>query len=303
MTSDQKTRTLIGILAAAVVILIAYAIVGERKSAPASTVRALPAAPAEASAASEPIAGSPDLRIESVGTVLTQSGGHEARASSDSELGYTWTIYGGTFEGGNEGPLVVWRAGTGREVILQCQGTNAEGKSNTATFRASLRPPVEILNFEASPAVVTEGNAVKLLWSVKHGEKLVLDPEARDLGGSPESSLEVKPGRTGAYTLRAQGAAGSTATKAVQVKVVPAPELLVWKAEPVAGALNAFTITAEFRGGKAELRRGGQVLAATEVSPLRLEVGDMATGASLIITVTNEAGTYVSNTLTVSSRR
>lgn len=303
MNSDQKTRVLIGILVVVVVGLLAYAAFGGRRAASKRAPAATQVAASEASASSEPAPGLPNLRIEADSPVATGSLGHRAQASSESVLSYSWTIIGGTFEGRYDGASVTWTAGAGKETVLVCQGTNAEGKSNTATLRVPLHPVVAINRFQADRSVITEGASTKLSWSVANAVKLGLEPGGQDLSGNPNSSMDVRPGKTTSYTLAALDPAGIATSQTVEVKVVPAPQLLSLRGDPVGGSARAYAIVAEFQGGKAELKRGGQVLASAESSPLSFQVTDLELGGVLLVTVTNEAGSSVSNTLTLAARK
>lgn len=301
MTSAQKTRILIGTLAVVVAVLLAYAVFGVHEPAAKPVTAGSQVTPQGGSATSDPVPGAPTLSIEAESPVITQSGGHQARVTSNMELSFKWTIIGGSFEGSDEGSFVTWTAGTGAEAILVCKGTNAEGQTNSVTLRVPVLPPAVITRFEAIPPVVTQGNTAKLFWSVWHATKLGLEPGGQNLSNSPSSSAEVKPEKTSSFTLTATDATGAATSKVVQIKVVPAPELLSLKADPVDGSGTTFVVTAEFKGGKAELKRGGQVIASSETSPLQLRLTDVEAGASLQLTVTNEAGAFVANSLRFSA--
>ena len=257
----------------------------------------------ESSATSEPVPGAPTLRIETESPVTAQSGGHLARVTSDTDLAFKWTIVGGSFEGSDDGDSVTWKAGAGAEVVLLCKGTASDGRNNSATLRVPLSPPGAITRFEAFPPVITEGTGAKLVWTVANAKKLVLEPGAQDLSGGASSSVDVKPEKTTSYTLTATDAAGLTTSQNLNLKVVPRPELLELRADPVSGSATAFGVVAAFKGGKAELKRGGQVIASGEASPLHLQLTDVEPGSSLTLTVTNEAGSFVSSTLTFSTRK
>jgi len=300
VTSDQKTRILIGTLVAAIVVLSAYAVFGGRGVTGGTPSSNAQVASAEGSTAPESEPGAPVLRIDTDNPVAVQSGGHQAFVSSDADLSYKWAIVGGTFEWTNEGPSVVWQAGTGTEAVLTCTGTGADGRTSTATLRVALRPPSAITRFEAVPPVITAGKSARIFWTVSNAEKLVLEPGSQDLGKSLASSVEVKPGETTVYTLKATDSLGVATSQDVKIKVVPAPELLGLRGELVPGSPNACVVVAEFKGGKAELKQGGQVVASSETSPLRFPASNLGSGTSFLVTVTNEAGSYVSNTLTFS---
>jgi hypothetical protein len=115
--------------------------------------------------------------------------------------------------------------------------------------------------------------------------------------------LEVKPERTVTYTLTATNSTGLTVTRDLPLKVVPPPQIMAFRAEPVPGSPGVFTVIGEFKDGKAELKRGGQMVSSAETGPLRMQLSELKEGSSLALTVTNEAGTYVSSTLSFMAQK
>jgi hypothetical protein len=228
--------------------------------------------------------------------------GHEASTKGDPDLQYEWSIKGGTIEGDVHGSAITWTAGTGNEVVLSCQGTNAAGKSTTAMLRVVLGQPPVIKRFEASPTIVTEGSSAMLSWGATNAQKLTLDPGGQDVSASGGPSLEVKPTEDTTYKLTATNGTGVSVTRELVVKVVPAPGITAFHAEPANGSPTTFAVTGEFKGGKAELRNGITLIASAEASPLRAQVTNIKEGITLTLKVTNEAGAYASNTLTFGAK-
>jgi hypothetical protein len=303
MNSDQKTRLLIGTLVAAVIIVVGYALFQGLGGSSQPVVQ--PAAPAAATPAPgpEPEAGAPLLRIQADSSVIAGTDGHQASITADSELSYEWSIQGGTIEGSTSSPSITWTAGKGAEAVLTCKGTNTADKTSTVSLRILLRQPPAIARFEASQLIITEGASTKLSWTATNMQKLILEPGGQDVSKYDGPAMDVKPGKTTTYTLTASNSTGIVATRELEVKVIPPPEISAFRAEPVAGAASTFTVIGEFKGGRAELKNGSQVVISSETSPLRIQMTDLKEGGSLLLTVSNEAGAYVSSSLNFSIKK
>ena len=187
----------------------------------------------------------------------------------------------------------------GTEVVLTCTGTSAADKTGTASLRVILRQPPRITRFEAEPKVITEGSSAKLSWSAETTAKLTLSPSGQDLtkyGGPP---MEVKPEKTTIYTLTATNSTGVTVTRELQLKVVPPPQI-----SHLPGRAGSWIANGLHGARRVQGRQGGveaassQVCSAARTGPLRLQLSDLKEGSTLVLTVTNEAGTYVSSTFT-----
>ena len=306
MDSDQKTPLLIGTLVAALIVVVGYGLfqaVGS-SSQPAPQAATQSAVPAAAPAPGpEPVPGAPVMRIQGDNPVIAGTGGHQASITADSELSYEWSIEGGTIEGIASSPSITWTAGTGAVTVLTCKGTNTADKTSTVTLRVLLRQPPTISRFEAVPLIITEGSSAKLSWTANNTQKLILEPGSQDVSKYEGPAMEVKPGKTTTYTLTASNSTGIAAARELLVKVVPPPEITVFRAEPSAGSPVAFTVTGEFKAGKAELKNGSLMITSSETSPLRIQVTDLKEGASLTLIVTNEAGAYVSSSLSFSTKK
>jgi len=301
--SEQKTHLVIGALAVAVVALGIYAVYAGNPSAPPSVSAGTQTASQDSVAPAVSVGEAGSLHIETEKQVLANGGAHEARAVSEKELDYRWSITGGTLEGPGVGAMVTWKPGAGPEALLVCTGTAPDGAVITATTRIRLQAPSAITRFEAVPPLITEGTSARLFWAASNATKVVLEPGGQDLGKAVASSVEVKPTETTTYTLKATDALGTTTTQELKLKVVPAPEITSFRADPVAGSRDSFTVLAAFKGGKGELKRDGKVIANSETSPLQVPLTDLGQGGYLLLTITNEAGAYTSNSLSFSARK
>jgi hypothetical protein len=302
MESSEKTRLLIGSLAAAIVLVIGYGLYqsqGRSEShissllAPAQSVMT---GTQTAAASAQPV-----MHITSETPVSANTAGHAASVTGDPGLDYEWSIKGGVIEGDARGSSITWTAGEGREVILYCKGT-ATGKEGTTAFRAAVKPLPSVSRFEAVPEIITDGDAAKLSWAITDAQKVILDPGGQDVSKYNGPALEMKPPETTTYKLTATNSLGAEITRELQLKVVPKPELMSLRSEPVPGSYTTFTVIGEFRGSKAELKNGSAVIASSEASPLRAQVADLKEGSSLTLLIYNEAGSYVSCALTFSSK-
>ena len=302
MNPDEKTRFVIGSLVAAILLAGGYGLYQTmRPAAPPAAQASSPEAAPTTGTDSTP--GASPFRIEAEKSVLAGSKGHEATAVADSAMYYEWSVQGGTLDSPNTNPSITWSAGTGSETVLVCKGTNAAGGATTSTFHVALRRGPGISRFEATPVVITEGSGARLGWSADNLQKLVLDPGGQDVSSYNGPGLEVKPAKTTTFTLTGYNQAGDTTSREVQIKVVPAPEIVSLRTESVPGSLSAATVIGEFKGGKAELKNGGQVLASSEASPLRFRAEGLKEGTTLLFTVTNEARSYVTASLTFSQKK
>jgi hypothetical protein len=302
MNPDQKSRLLIGTLVAAVIIVGGYVLFQEFGRAPQTVVQ--PIAPVSAPAPTpEPTPGLPRMSIKADGSVTAGTGGHEATITADSDLAYEWTIQGGTIEGITSGSSITWTAGSGSATVLTCKGTNTADKSSIVTVKVPLRQLPTITRFESEPVVITAGSSAKLSWNAKDTQTLVLEPGGQDVSKFNGPALEVKPENTTTYTLKATNSTGITSTRELLLKVVPLPEITAFRAEPVLGSIATFTVIGEFKAGKAQLKNGSEVVLSGDTSPLRIQLANLRESSSLVLTVTNEAGTYVTSTLNFSAKK
>ena len=306
MNPDDKSHFLIWTLATAVVLAGGY-VLYQKMNPPLAPIisKASPTTTTEAESQSQsaPVPGQPVMKIQADAPVIASTKNHLASITGDSDLQYEWSIKGGTIEGDTNRSTITWSAGDGTDVILSCKGTNTAGKATTVALRVVLQQPPAITRFEATPQVVVAGGSVKLSWTVTNAEKLTVNPGSQDVSKSDVTPLEVKPTETTTYTLSATNSTGITTTRELKVNVVPLPEITSFRAEPVAGTPDAYTVIGEFKAGKAEMKNAGAVIASGETSPLRASLTGVKEGSSLTFTVTSEAGNYVTTTLTFSTKK
>lgn len=300
MMFDEKTRFQIVALGLGIAAVAGYGIFRalDRPPAPLIPVQTAPAAEQATVSVSEP--GKPYITIKGVNLVVAGTGGLETSVTGDPDLSYEWSIQGGTLEGDTQGTTVTWTAGAGVDLVISCKATNASGQSSVASMQVILRQPPAITRFEAVPSTVTEGSPVKLAWDATNTTILTLDPGGIDLTRFQGPAYETKLEQDTTFVLKATNPTGVIVTRELVVKVVPKPEIGSLRANPVAGAPEVFDVVGDFKGGKAELKNGATLLGAGEASPLTVRVSGIKEGASLTFTVTNEAGTYVSTSLSFS---
>ncbi len=85
---------------------------------------------------------------------------------------------------------------------------------------------VTILNFYASPGVLTEGESATLCYGVALAEQVRLDPPVEALTPSLNRCISVRPEQDTRYTLTAEGAGGTRASESFLIEVKPDPLLL-----------------------------------------------------------------------------
>lgn len=268
------------------------------KSEPPPPDQAAPAA-AGAAPAAEGAPGTPPvepLQIALPGPYVT-AGSEKNRASVLSNGGGTfqWGISGGTITSDAASPSVTYSAGdAGQPLRLFCKVKDEQGRERSAFGTQIIVFPPSLDEFKAVPETVTKGAQGSLQWRAKEIKTLTLDPGAQDV--SKVGSVPVQPGETTVYTLRAENLAGTVVSKQVTVKVLPAPAIQSFRTGGPVPVGQPMTLIAEFSGGRGEIKQGDKVLAGSDTSPLSIQV-TAADKASFTLTVTNGAGTSVSQTL------
>ncbi|HTL99219.1 MAG TPA: hypothetical protein VL181_10490, partial [Holophagaceae bacterium] len=114
-------------------------------------------------------------------------------------------------------------------------------------------------------------------------------------------AIEVRPQASTKYTLTATNAAGGTVSRDLLVKVVPPPAIKSLQGQGAIGFGQAVTVIGQFSGGKAELKRGNDVIASSEDGSLQTQVPSLKEGDIFTLVVTNEAGDSVARTLNFNS--
>jgi|GEM_PF-2507756 len=304
MEKEFKTQILIGALGAAVLCAGGYGLYRESQRpdfrAPDGKVQAL-----DAGAADEQDSGATRtvLRIETPQVVSANSVGHEAKVVGNPALQFEWSIQGGKLESENQRDSILWSAGPTGDVILTCRGFDASGAESMVAVRVPIRPVPTISVFEAVPAALTLGTTARLGWAVKDCRKLVLDPGGQDVTALSGPGFEVKPTENTTYRLTAMDDLGTQTTREVLLKVVPPPEIGSLRAEPRPDSPDAFTVIGEFKGGKAEMKEGGVVLASGDTSPLQASLSRVKPSTSVSLVVTNEAGASVTATVQFAAQK
>ncbi len=261
---------------------------------PPTTAKAPPAeAPLEARAG----AAAPRAQITLDGPLATAlSGGHVATVPLEPAWDYEWTAEGGTITDGAGAFEAIYEAGAGEAVILRCRITGPGGLATETQARQIVVPAPVIQAFAASPPVLAEGDSGRLTWKVRDLTQLTLDPGSQDV--SRQGFVEITPAATATYRLTATNAAGTAVAREVTVSVAPLPRIQAFRGEGSPRTGEPLTLRAEFSGGRAEIREGEQVLAASLESPL-VVIATPAGAAVYTLLVTGASGHGIQQTLTV----
>jgi hypothetical protein len=261
---------------------------------PAAAAQArLDEAPQEARA--EPTA--PEAKITTDGPAVTAlSGGHVATVPLEPAWDYAWTVEGGTLTDGSGAYEATYTAGSGETVTLRCRITGPGGQATEIQARQIIVPAPVIQAFTASPPVLAEGGSGRLAWKVRDLAQLTLDPGSQDV--SRQGFVEITPAATTTYRLTATNLAGAAVAREVTVSVAPLPRILAFRGEGSTRTGEPLTLRAEFSGGRAEIREGEQVLAASLESPL-VVIATPAGATVYTLQVTGASGHGTQQTLTV----
>ena len=88
------------------------------------------------------------------------------------------------------------------------------------TFQGMGGNRFEILDFYASPTLISRGNSASLCYSVSNAKSVALDPPSNvTLWPSYERCVSVSPSRTTTYTLTATDAAAHTKSAQATIEV------------------------------------------------------------------------------------
>lgn len=110
-------------------------------------------------------------------------------------------------------------------LTLVARGAGREERSRPVTVIVQPRPPApkpKIVDFQARPAKIHQGETVTLSWNVAGATLIVLNPLGLEKDPRLYQSQTHAPDMTTTYILKAKNAAGDVATKSVTVQVVPA---------------------------------------------------------------------------------
>lgn len=288
---ELGSKAVIGVLGAAVLGAGLYALLGSRSGSSGAAAPASGVSTEKTQAVAEGA-----LKILSgMDSVVSLTGGHQASVEREDGALYLWTISGGAIDGPAHLDNVNWTAGEENQVVLSCKISRKDGTELNGSLRIPVQKAPVLTQFTASPAVIRPGDKAQLSWEGRNIIALVLNPGGQDVLGVT-GSFEVQPKESTTYTLQATSRAGLTTSMETTVKVVGPPAITSFQATP--GASGAYTITAAFQGGKAEIQADGTVLASGETSPLSAEIPAAPAGGSVTLSVTNELGASVRQTLT-----
>lgn len=81
---------------------------------------------------------------------------------------------------------------------------------------------VGIIQFYAYPGAVPRGAATSVCYGVMNATTVKLDPPVAEAAVTLNRCFELRPTRTARYTLTAADAAGHTASKSIEIAVLPA---------------------------------------------------------------------------------
>ncbi len=285
-------------LGAALLGLAVLAACGRKESVAASAAPTPAAQAAPSSVVSATPAGSaaaPSVMVQADGLVSSGTPGHVAAAGGDPGLTYTWYVDNGKIEGPAEGSSILWTAGEIGFAHVYCAGANASGAKTVAMATVKIIQAPAISRFEANPPAVNPGEKTFLGWDAAGATKLTLEPGGDDVTALNGPAKTVEPKETTTYTLTGTNEAGTVATKSLTVKVVPPPQVTSFSATGAIADGQPMTLVGDFSGGHAEIRRGDEVLASSDQSPIQATV-TFKNGDSFALTVKGETGSSVTST-------
>ncbi|HXC17234.1 MAG TPA: hypothetical protein VNV60_07330 [Holophagaceae bacterium] len=258
-------------------------------TAPVSVVSATPAGQAPA----------PSVMVQADALVSSGTPGHVAAAGGDPGLTYKWYVDNGKIEGAAEGASILWTAGDIGYAHVYCAGASEAGAKTVAMATVKIIQAPSIGRFEANPPAVNPGEGVALGWDAAGATKLILDPGAENVTAMQGPPKAVRPQETTTYTLTATNEAGTIATRTLTVKVVPPPTVKSFGATGAIAVDQPLALVGEFSGGHAEIRKGDEVLAFSDQSPIQA-TATLKNGDSFTLVVKGVTGSTVSSTRTFS---
>ena len=170
--------------------------------------------------------------------------------------------------------------------------TNAAGTTNTATVTVSVIPVPVISAFIVDATLITAGTSTNLNPDFNNGVGVVDNGIGSVTSGA---TISVNPTSTTTYTLMVSNNTGVTVTDEVTVTVVPPPAITSFTTDISSIAVGeSANLNAVFTGGSGSIDNTvGDVTSSTPVS-----VSPVST-TGYILTVTNAAGTAVTEMVTV----
>ena len=172
--------------------------------------------------------------------------------------------------------------------------TNAAGDFVTAQATVTVYTGLPtITSFTASPGTITQGSGSTLAWVVSNAVSVSINQGVGAVAAS--GSTGVSPTTTTTYTLSATNPVG-TATQTATLTVVFPPQISGFTASPTTVTPgSASTLTPTFSQGTGVVDQG--IGAVT--SGIAFSSGALSADKTFTLTVTNSAGTSVSQPLTV----
>ena len=171
--------------------------------------------------------------------------------------------------------------------------TPSSGAAVTQTATITVNPAPTITSFAASPDTITVGGSSSLTAVFANGTGVITPGNLAVISGTPVS---VSPTTTTTYTLTVTPpAVGIAVTQMATVTVVPAPTIASFVANPATIAAGTSSgLTAVFANGTGVITPGN----CTVTSGVAQPVSPAAT-STYTLTVTNSAGTAITQTATV----
>ena len=171
--------------------------------------------------------------------------------------------------------------------------TPSSGAAVTATTTITVNPAPTITSFVASPDTITVGGGSSLTAVFANGTGVITPGNLAVISGTPVS---VSPTTTTTYTLTVTPpAVGTAVTQTATVTVVPGPTITSFVANPATiAAGTSSSMTAVFANGTGVITPGN--LAVTSGTPVSVSP---ATTSTYTLTVTNSAGTAITQMVTV----
>ena len=279
--------------------LAAFTACGRNEPAAAPSPGAPTAPVSVVSATAAGRAPAPSVRVQADALITAGTPGHVAAAGGDPGIAYMWFVDNGKIEGAADGSSILWTAGDAGFAHVYCAGTSEAGAKTVAMATVKIVPAPSISRFDAKPPAVNPGESAALGWDAADATKLVLDPGGEDVTAMQGPGKAVQPQEDTTYTLRATNEAGTAISKTFTVKVVPPPVVKSFVATGAISVGQPLTLVGEFSGGKAEIRKGAEVLASSAQSPIQATT-TLKNGDSFTLVVTCETGSTATSTRTFS---
>ncbi len=136
--------------------------------------------------------------------------------------------------------------------------------------KASLPPPVKILQFYAWPAMIARGDRTLLCYGVEGAALVRLDPALEEIGPSRARCINAKPAVSTRYTLYAKSRTGEEVSQQIEVVIDPHQRSTVSSASQSGGLILFFSAGVHGKvpqGTEVPLCYGVKGAAAVSLSP------------------------------------